>query len=290
VQELFDEYVEYCKKEQRSSFKKIEFGSKLKELGIEYYKTNGNNKYKVSTEFLHELATTRHWIHEIDDFCEEQPSKEEQGSTQDDELIQKYTQSEKELKQLKNENEQMRLEFEALKQVKKEETIIRVIEDSDDEECEQPPQPQIDHTIELQKDNDNLKKNYKDLDSRYWKKYYEDLDLHHVLEDILTKEQINEVNEILEEKQKQRLEENKQRVPKHSEKPAVKVIEDSDEESESSPPKPTPPQKPTKAKSILSIIDDSDDEEDDEDEEVKTVRLKDNKIMKALESDCEFLD
>ena len=40
----------------------------MKELGIEYYKTAGNNKYKVSTEFLHELATTRHWIHDIDDY------------------------------------------------------------------------------------------------------------------------------------------------------------------------------------------------------------------------------
>jgi hypothetical protein len=287
VQELFDEYVEYCKKEQKSSYKKIEFGSKLKELGIEYYKTAGNNKYKVSTEFLHELATTRHWIHEIDDYCEEQPSKEEQGSTKDDELIQKYTQSEKELKKLKNENEQMRLELEALKKAKKGETIVRVIEDSDDEECD-PPQPQIEDT-KLQKDNDNLKKNYKDLDSRYWKKYYENIDLHHVLEDILTKEQINEVNNSLEEKQQQRLKENKQRVPNHSEKPTVKVIEDSDEESESPPPKPTLPQKAAKVKSILSIIDDSSDEEEGE-EKSKTVRIKDNKIMKALECDCDFID
>ena len=279
VQELFDEYVEYCKKEQKSSYKKIEFGSKLKELGIEYYKTAGNNKYKVSTEFLHALATTRHWIHEIDDYCEEQPTKDEQGSTQDDELIQKYTQSEKDLKQLKNENERLRLELEALKQANKEETIIRVIEDSDDEECE------------LQKDNDNVKKNYKDLDTRYWKKYYENLDLNHVLEDILTKEQINEVNNSLEVKKQQRLE-NKQQVPKHSEKPAVKVVEDSDEESEAPPPKPTPPQKPTKVKSILSIIDDSDDEEEEGEEKNITVRIKDNKIMKALDTtnDCEFLD
>jgi len=59
-----------------------------KELGIEYYKTNGNNKYKVSTEFLHELATTRHWVHEIDNYSEEQPTKEEQGSTKDGKLIQ----------------------------------------------------------------------------------------------------------------------------------------------------------------------------------------------------------
>jgi hypothetical protein len=42
-------------------------------------------------------------------------------------------------------------------------------------------------------------------------------------------------------------------------------------------------------KSVISITDDS-DEEGDEEEGVITVRLKDNKIMKALESDCEFLD
>jgi hypothetical protein len=140
VQELYDEYVDFCKKEQRTPFKKIEFGSKLKELGIEYYKTNGNNKYKVSTEFLHELGKTRHWIHEIDDYCEEQPPKEEQGSIQDDELLRKYMQSEKELNRLKNENEQMRLELEALKQAK--ETSVRIIDDSD-EESDFPPEPKL---------------------------------------------------------------------------------------------------------------------------------------------------
>ena len=68
VQELHDEYTDFCKKEQRSALKKIEFGARLKELGIEYYKSNGNNKYKVSIEFLQELATTRRWIHDIDDY------------------------------------------------------------------------------------------------------------------------------------------------------------------------------------------------------------------------------
>jgi hypothetical protein len=123
VQELFDEYVEYCKKEQRSSYKKIEFGSKLKELGIEYYKTAGNNKYKVSTEFLHELATTRHWIHDIDDYkVVKQGLPDPDGldaGIQDDELLSKYMQSEKELNELKYKYEQMRLELEELKQAKK---------------------------------------------------------------------------------------------------------------------------------------------------------------------------
>jgi hypothetical protein len=216
VQELFDEYVEYCKKEQRSSYKKIEFGSKLKELGIEYYKTAGNNKYKVSTEFLHELATTRHWVHEIDDYCEEQPTKEEQGSTQDDELIQKYTQSEKELKELKNENEQMRLELESLKQAKKEQTIVRVIEDSDNED-ENPAQLQIEH--------DKLKKEFEAL-----KKKFDSMQA----------------------------------------------------------PTPAP------VKSILSMIDNSSDDEgnESEKEENDVVRLKDNKILRALgcDNECDFID
>ena len=69
VQELYDEFVLFCKEEQRNPFKKIEFGSKLKELGIEYYKSNGSNKYKVSFDALQEIATTRHWIHDIDDYA-----------------------------------------------------------------------------------------------------------------------------------------------------------------------------------------------------------------------------
>ena len=261
VQELYDEYVDFCKKEQRTPFKKIEFGSKLKELGIEYYKSNGNNKYQVSSEFLHELATTRHWIHEIDDFCEEQPSKEEQGSTQDDELIQKYTQSEKELKLLKNENEQMKLELEALKQAKKE---VRVIEESDDEE-NNPPQPQIEHN----KLNDEIKELREKLDKlrdiRAERNKYQEL----WFDTLSEKEQKQEEERWLKEQEKKKQE-------KERKEQKEKAILSKD--------KP-----PALVKSIISIIDDS-DEEDDLDEEVKTVRLKDNKIMKALESDCEFLD
>ena len=147
VQELYDEFVEFCKKEQRTPFKKIEFGSKLKELGIEYYKTAGNNKYKVSFEFLNELATTRHWIHDIDDYREEEPTKEEQGTLHDDELLCKYTQAEKELKKLKSDYETMRLEFEAYKQEKeqKPKPAIRVIESDDEEEepCQQVDKLQL---------------------------------------------------------------------------------------------------------------------------------------------------
>ena len=87
-----------------------------------------------------------------------------------------------------------------------------------------------------------------------------------------------------------KLEEKKQEVPKQSEKPVVRVIEDSDEESEPPPPKPkTPPQKPTKVKSVISILDDSSDEEGEI--KSKPINTKEHKIMKALECDSlGFLD
>jgi hypothetical protein len=73
-------------------------------------------------------------------------------------------------------------------------------------------------------------------------------------------------------------------------KSSVRIIDDSDEESDPPPP---PPQQieqkklksPTKVKSILSIIDGSDDESEGE-----TINAKDHKIMKALESECDFID
>lgn len=141
VQELYDEYVSYCKSEQRNPYKKIEFGSKLKELGIEYYKSCGFNKYKVSFEELQEMANTRHWIHEIDDYCEEESKTkprfiDDLDAPKDDELLQKLTQAEKELRELKEQFELIRLENEQLKKPKAEpkKSLIRVIDDSDEEE------------------------------------------------------------------------------------------------------------------------------------------------------------
>jgi len=108
---------------------------------------------------------------------------------------------------------------------------------------------------ELQKENDNLKKSCKDSDARYWKQYYETLDLNDTISGILTEEQRDEVKKILKEKEKYR----------------------SKVEDEQKKPKPL--------KSVLSIIDDSDDED-----EGPTIRIKDNKIIKATECECDFLD
>jgi len=42
---------------------------------------------------------------------------------------------------------------------------------------------------------------------------------------------------------------------------------------------------PAPVKSVLSIIDDSDDED-----EGPTIKIKDHKIIKAIECECDFLD
>ena len=81
--------------------------------------SNGNNKYKVSIEFLDEVAKTRHWIHDIDDYCEGETTTTPTETIQDNELLRKYIQSEKELNELKHDYEKMRLELDALKKEQK---------------------------------------------------------------------------------------------------------------------------------------------------------------------------
>ena len=157
VQELYDEFLIYCKSEQRTPNKKIDFGTKLRELGIDYYKSCGNNKYKISYEQLQEIATTRHWIHDIDDYFEEEkPKKECQFVELDDSRVAEYTPSEgynelknnnskleKELIELKKQFESLKLENEKLKQQKPSFRIVDSDSDSDSEEEEEEVKPKL---------------------------------------------------------------------------------------------------------------------------------------------------
>ena len=109
------------------------------------------------------------------------------------------------------------------------------------------------------------------------------------------KDKEEEVNDLNEQYEKMRLEFEAYKKqfpapqgPNQSKKPAVRVIEDSDEEAESPPPKPRTPKKQAQVKSIISILDDSSDEEGEV--KSKPVNTKEHKIMKALECDCDFID
>ena len=73
VADLYAEYTDYCRGNGVvKPLTKIDFNKKLKEIGIESYKSNKeNNKLKVSVDELQEIAKCRHWVHETDEYFDE---------------------------------------------------------------------------------------------------------------------------------------------------------------------------------------------------------------------------
>jgi hypothetical protein len=70
VKEVYEEYVQYMKNINKTYLSKYKFSSKLKEINIDHYKSDSNNKYKVSSEDLKEKAIKNKWIHQLDEFTE----------------------------------------------------------------------------------------------------------------------------------------------------------------------------------------------------------------------------
>jgi hypothetical protein len=166
-------------------------------------------------------------------------------------------QSEKELNELKCDYEKNRLELEALNQAKIE-PVVRVIDDSDDEN-DTPPKLQSEHN-KLKQEFEAMKDEFRAMKierNQYYEKWVYTLS---------EKEQQEEYERSMKTEKQLKKEEIKKK-----QEVAIRQLKNKG------------------IKSVISIIDDS-DEEGDEEEGVITVRLKDNKIMKALESDCEFLD
>ena len=159
VGELYEEYVTYCRGNGiLKPLTKIDMGKKLKELGIEPYKSNDKLKIKVSAEALQELAKSHNWIHETDEYYDAESTNQKAElpdpngldagisceHVDSDEIGRRLSDKEKECNELKEEHERMRLEFEELRKWKaentpkpreepKKKTIISLIDDSDEE-------------------------------------------------------------------------------------------------------------------------------------------------------------
>lgn len=67
VGDLHTEYTDYCCSNNKKFSNKIDFNSKLKGIGINHYKSNGKNMYKLSFEELSNLVKKEKWCHELDD-------------------------------------------------------------------------------------------------------------------------------------------------------------------------------------------------------------------------------
>jgi hypothetical protein len=159
VGELYEEYVTYCRGNGiLKPLTKIDMGKKLKELGIEPYKSNDKLKIKVSAEALQELAKSHNWIHETDEYYDAESTNQKAElpdpngldagisceHVDSDEIGRRLSDKEKECNELKEEHERMRLELEELRKWKaentpkpreepKKKTIISLIDDSDEE-------------------------------------------------------------------------------------------------------------------------------------------------------------
>ena len=133
VGDLYEEYLGYCRGNGiLKPLTKIDLGKKLKEIGIEPYKSNDKLKIKVSAEALQELAKSHNWIHETDEYYDAE-SKSEKAELPDpsgldfglpceqldsDEISRRLSEKEKENAELKEEHERMRLELEELRKWK----------------------------------------------------------------------------------------------------------------------------------------------------------------------------
>jgi len=67
VAQLFDEYLEYCLTHGHKTLTKHPFTDKLREIQIEYRKSDGRNLYKVDINQLRIIADKHKWIHELDE-------------------------------------------------------------------------------------------------------------------------------------------------------------------------------------------------------------------------------
>ena len=143
VGDLYSEYTEYCRSNGIVKLiSKIDFNKKLKEIGIESYKSNKEaNKIKVSSDELQEIAKCRHWIHETDEYYDEskesvktKPSDLDYGLTENPEItienLQKDLREEQKQKtEYQIECDKLKAELEELK--KKYEMPIPILERSE---------------------------------------------------------------------------------------------------------------------------------------------------------------
>ena len=127
VGELYEEYTSYCRGNGIvKPLTKIDLGKKLKEVGIESYKSNTKLKIKVSVEELAQLAKSHNWVHDTDEYFDEASKKVKVHDLDfgldmpctelnDDDICRRLKDKEEEVNDLNEQYEKMRLEFEAYK-------------------------------------------------------------------------------------------------------------------------------------------------------------------------------
>jgi molecular chaperone GrpE (heat shock protein) len=166
--DLYEEYVSYCRGSGVvKAYSKVDLSKKIKEIGIEPYKSNDKLKIKVSAKDLAQIAKSFNWVHETDEYYDKESKKKDKQARPDpsgldaglsceepdknEEILKKLSDKEKEVQELNEQFEKMRLEFEAYKKqfppqappaapapppTKMKKEILQLIDDSDESDCE----------------------------------------------------------------------------------------------------------------------------------------------------------
>ena len=161
--DLYEEYVSFCRGSGISkAYSKVELGKKLREIGIEPYKSNDKLKIKVSAKDLAQIAKSFNWVHETDEYFDKESKKKEKQALPDpngldaglsceepdknEEILKKLSDKEKEVQDLREQFEAYKKQFppqgpQAPPASPKSPPNILIIEDSDEEEESKPEPP-----------------------------------------------------------------------------------------------------------------------------------------------------
>lgn len=99
VKDLYDEYLYYMKLNDKKPCVKTQFCKKMRDVDFNYYASHGINKYHIRLEKLKACATKYKWIHELDDYVEEEEVENETENVAD--LQTENEKLKKEIKELK---------------------------------------------------------------------------------------------------------------------------------------------------------------------------------------------
>lgn len=161
---IYSLYVAFCTNLDKKAQTKQYFVSKLKEINIEYRKTNGYNILDVSYETLREIAEKRHWIHELDEIDAE-------GDLSDDDDLKiedtEKTQMKQEIIILKKENDDLKKQNdEILKQLMEMKTMMQTLQANAEEKDEKHIKPKKEKTVKKVKTDKVVKETAKHVVSQ----------------------------------------------------------------------------------------------------------------------------
>ena len=99
LSDLYEDYKDWCIKNQKKPSLKNDFISKLGEIQLYHKKSNGYLRYDVKVDVLKSIANKQHWINELDEFID----KSDEAPTVDE-----YENIIKENEKLKSDNQMIK--------------------------------------------------------------------------------------------------------------------------------------------------------------------------------------